>query len=211
MSSNLKQTIRHQRDKLTALLGGQMHALAVQAAPLLHDRRRLEQLLADSLPQLPHCKHLYVLDADGVQLTGNITQTGSDTTHFARDRIDRPYMTGIIGITDFKLSEAYISRNKKRPSFTAIQVIRDSNGERTGFLGADFDLRELPGIKEAYQEPDSWRQIKGDPAIRSVVFSQQRAESQMDQHLDDILPIMNELIIEHGVFHGKLHFSSSRA
>jgi hypothetical protein len=160
---------------------------------------------------LPHCKHLYVLDADGVQITDNITQTGRDADHFGRDRMDRPYMEGIIGTTDFKLSEAYISRNKKRPSFTAVRVVRDKQGVRSGFLGADFDLRELPGIKDAYREPDDWRQIKGDPVIRSVVFNQQRADSMMDKHMDQVLPIMNELISEHGVFHGKLHFSSSRA
>lgn len=210
-STNLKKTIRLQREKLTAKLGEEMHELAIKSAQLLDDREALEQLLSGTLPQLPHCKHLYILDADGVQITDNITQTGRDADHYGRDRMDRPYMDGIIGTTDFKLSEAYISRNKKRPSFTAIQVIRDDNGERAGFLGADFDLRELPGIKDTYQEPDNWRQIKGDPAIRSGVFSQQRAESMMDKHLDQILPIMNELICEHGVFHGKLHFSSSRA
>jgi len=84
-------------------------------------------------------------------------------------------------------------------------------GSVRGFLGADFDLRELPDIEQRYIEPDNWRQVKGDPAIRSVVFHQQRVDSQMDQHLDEVLPIMNELITEHGVFHGKLHFSSSRA
>ncbi len=211
MSSSLKETIRIQREKLTAMLGDEMHALATKCAFQLNNRKALETLLADTLPKLSYCKHLYVLNADGVQLTDNVTQSGKDEAHFGRDRMQRPYMQGIIGSTDFKLSEAYISRNKKRPSFTAIQVIRNEEGERTGFLGADFDLRELPGIKEAYQEPDNWRQIKGDPAIRSVVFNQQRVESQMDKHLDEVIPIMNELMTEHGIFHGKLHFSSSRA
>ena len=32
----------------------------------------------------------------------------------------------------------------------------------------------------------------------------------MDKHLDAVIPIMNELICEYGVFHSKLHFSSSR-
>jgi len=210
-SSNLKNTIRSQREKLTALLGGKMHELAAKSISLLDNRAALDELLSAALPSLPYCKHLYVLNADGVQITDNMTQTGADTEHFGRDRMDRPYMEDIIGTTDFKLSTAYISRNKKRPSFTAIQVIRNTQGERVGFLGADFDLRELPGTKDAYQEPDNWRQIKGDPAIRSVVFNQQRADSLMDKHLDEILPIMNELISEHGVFHGKLHFSSSRA
>lgn len=210
-NQNLKQTIRAQREKLTAMLGEKMHDLAIESAQLLNNREQLEQLLGSALPRVTWCKHLYVLDADGVQITDNITQTGNDPDHFARNRMDRPYMQEIIGVTDFKLSDAYISRNKKRPSFTAIQVIRDSSGERAGFLGADFDLRELPGIKEAYQEPDNWRQIKGDPAIRSGLFSQQRVESLMDKHMDEVIPIMNELICEHGVFHSKLHFSSSRA
>lgn len=210
-SSNLKKSIRAQREKLTVILSENMHNLAINCSKVISSRKSLEQLLIEALPKFSYCKHLYILDHNGVQLTDNITQSGNNPDHFSRDRMDRPYMQGIIGTTDFKLSDAYISRNKKRPSFTAVQVIRDKNGERTGFLGADFDLRELPGIKETYREPNDWRQIKGDPAIRSVVFSQQRAESKMDQHLDEVLPIMNELITEHGVFHGKLHFSSSRA
>ena len=210
-SGNLKETIRAQREKLTAMLAEEMHTLAAKCVERLGDREALNALLTEALPGFSFCKHLYVLNAEGVQITDNITQTGKDESHFERDRIDRPYMEGIIGITDFKLSEAYISRNKKRPSFTAIQVIRDEAGERVGFLGADFDLRELPGIKEIYREPNNWRQIKGDPAIRSAVFRQQRVDSDMDKHLDEIIPTISELMSEHGVFHGKLHFSSSRA
>ena len=210
-SGNLKETIRSQREKLTAMLAEDMHALAAKCITLLKDRETLNALLSEALPGLSFCKHLYVLNSEGIQISDNITASGKDESHFGRDRIDRPYMEGIIGITDFKLSDAYISRNKKRPSFTAIQVIRDEQGNRVGFLGADFDLRELPGIKEIYQEPDNWRQIKGDPAIRSSVFHQQRVDSQMDKHLDQVIPIISELMSEHGVFHGKLHFSSSRA
>ncbi len=207
-SSNLKETIRSQREKLTAMLGEEMHDLALKCACLLTNREQLDLLLSGILPRLSYCKHLYVLNANGIQITDNITRSGKDADHFGRDRMSRPYMKGIIGVTDFRLSDAYISRNKKRPSFTAIQVIRNEDGKRVGFLGADFDLRELPGIKEIYQEPDAWRQVKGDPAIRSVVFHQQRIESQMDKHLDKVIPIMCELISEHGIFHGNLHFSS---
>ena len=210
-NQNLKNTIRLQREKLTALFGGEMHELALKSVDLFKQQSELELLLTSALPKLPYCKHLYILNSEGIQMTDNITQVGNDADHLGRNRMDRPYMEDIIGTTDFKLSNAYISRNKKRPSFTAVQVIRNTDGERIGFLGADFDLRELPDIKETYHEPNNWRQIKGDPAIRSVVFSQQRVDSQMDNNLDKILPIMNELITEHGVFHGKLHFSSSRA
>jgi hypothetical protein len=210
MSKSLEASVLQQREMLTRLLAEPMHALAVQCAPFMGQRAALEMLLEQTLPRLELCKHLYVLDADGYQLTDNMTAQGHDAAHFGRYRMDRPYMQDIIGRTDFRLSEAYISRNKKRPSLTAVQVIREADGERVGFLGADFDLRELPITGGLYQEPDTWRQIKGDPSIRSGVFLQQRAESLMDRQLDQVLPIMNELICEHGVYHGKLHFSSNR-
>ena len=33
----------------------------------------------------------------------------------------------------------------------------------------------------------------------------------MDQRIDEVLDLVTELVSAHGVFHGKLHFSSSRA
>ena len=206
----LEKNIHLQRKMLTRLLGEAMHDLARRCAQVIDVRTSLESLLTNALPKFFYCKHLYVLDANGIQITDNITQTGLEHEHFARDRSDRPYMQGIIGITDFKLSEAYISRNKKRPSITAIQVIRNHTGQHVGYLGADFDMRELPHPESNYKEPDVWRQVKGDPAIRSGVFLQHRIESIMDTKLDQVLSIMNELITEHGIFHGKLHFSSNR-
>lgn len=209
-TTSLEKNIRLQREMLTRLLGEAMHDLAIRCAEVIDIRASLETLLVNALPKFSYCKHLYVLNADGIQLTDNITQNGAEHEHFGRDRSDRPYMQDIIGTTDFKLSEAYISRNKKRPSLTAVQVIRKRNGDHVGFLGADFDMRELPHTESSYKEPDVWRQIKGDPAIRSGVFLQRRIESIMDNKLDQVLSIMNELITEHGIFHGKLHFSSNR-
>jgi hypothetical protein len=211
MTTSLQENIRRQREMLTGLLSNEMHHLAERCAGLLHQRDALETLLTDALPSFSYCKHLYVLDVAAVQLTNNITPFGHDPAHYARNRMDRPYMQGIIGSTDFKLSEAYISRNKKRPSLTAIQVIRDSQGNHIGYLGADFDLRELPHTENIYHEPNTWQQLKGDPAIRSGVFLQQRIESLMDKEIDEVISIMNELITTHGTYHGKLHFSSNRA
>jgi len=211
VTANLQETIRQQRTQLTALLSRTMRKLAAACAARLNERSALEQILSEALAHIAYCKHLYVLDAAGQQLTDNITHEGHDSTHFGRDRSLRPYMRDIIGSTDFKLSNAYISRNKKRPSLTAIQVIRDAEGQHIGFLGADYDLRELPGSEGIYQEPDTWRQIKGDPAIRGGLFLQCRIDSTMDRQLDTILPLLTELMVAHGVFHGKLHFSSNRA
>ena len=122
-----------------------------------------------------------------------------------------PYLQGVVGSTDFKLSEAYISRNRKRPMLTAVQVVRDADGNLAGFLGADFDLRELPATEVLYCDSQAWRQVKGDPAIRGGLFAQKRVQSLVDDHLDVVLPVMTELLTERGVFHGKLHFSSNRA
>jgi hypothetical protein len=76
-----------------------------------------------------------------------------------------------------------------------------------GYLGADFDLRELPLTREIYQQPEQWLRVKGDPAIRGGLFNQQRIESPMDKRIDEVLDLVTELVS----VHGKLHFSSSRA
>jgi len=41
----------------------------------------------------------------------------------------------------FSLSDAYISRNARRPSLMAVQHVVDDDGNLKGYLGADFDLR----------------------------------------------------------------------
>lgn len=209
--NNLKESVLLQRQVLSEIMAHALLRLAGLCREVMGDRHALESVLTEALPHLSYCKHLYVLDDAGQQLTANITQHGSDASHLHRQRMARPYMQGIVGVTDFKLSDAYISRNQKRPSLTAVQVIRSAAGERLGFLGADFDLRELPHTEKLYKEPEDWRQIKGDPAIRGGVFLQQRIDSLMDQQIDNVLSVMNELILERGVYHGKFHFSSNRA
>lgn len=219
-STDLKSAIRLQRKTLAAMLASPLDELAHACSRAMDlrgqggvEKRRtiVEATLCGALVTLENCKHLFALDARGEQFVDNVTRDGPDAKHFGRNRLDRPYMEGVGYGTDFVLSEAYISRNSKRPMLTAVQVVRGSTGQILGYIGADFDLRELPGTVGLYPESQAWRQIKGDPAIRGGLFAQQRAQSLMDDRLDDILPLMSELITEHGVFHGKLHFSSSRA
>jgi hypothetical protein len=119
-------------------------------------------------------------------------------------------MREAVPVWGFLLSDAYISLNERRPSLTALQVVhRDS--ETLGYLGADFDLRNLPATSELYEEPGYWRQVKGDPAIRSAVFQQCRVESLMDGNLEQSLSILEELLTERGVFQCQINFSSSQA
>jgi hypothetical protein len=163
------------------------------------------------LDQVPYCKFLYALDKNAIQISSNISHQGIIKKDFGRNRSQRPYIKEVVPSTDFLLSEAYISLRAKRPSLTAIQIVRDNNGKMLGFIGADFDLRNLPLTSEHYQEPTSWRQLKGDPSIRKTVFQQHREDSQIDLQVDDVLGLLDELIIDNGVFQLLLHFSSNRA
>lgn len=208
---NLQAAIRRQREMLTTKISRAMRKLSRECVAKMNDRTRLETRLAEELRKLTWCKNLYVMNADMVQITSNVGRNGLDESHYDRDRSSRPYMQGIVGTTNFRLSQAYVSRNKKRPSLTAVRVIRDHDNRLIGFLGADFDLRELPATRDIYKESQNWQQIKGDPSIRSNLFNQQRNTSQIDERIDDVLPILAELVIHHGVFHTKLHFSSNRA
>ena len=102
-TTSLQKSISVQREMLTGLLSEAMHDLAIRCAEVIDSRIALETLLTNAFPVFSYCKHLYVLNAKGIQITDNITRDGVDHAHFGRDRTDRPYMQGIIGTTDFKL------------------------------------------------------------------------------------------------------------
>ncbi len=213
MDSTVKQSVKHQRELLTHLLGGTLAEFAVELAPLMGSSDLLSDHLVKAISDLPYCKYLYVLDTSAKQISATVKHDGVKLQDIGRDRSARPYMKNMFvprnGV-DFELSSAYISSNKKRPSLTGIQLIRGKNNERLGFLGVDYDMRELPRDDKMYEEPTQWRQMKGDPAIRSGLFLQQRVESLMDKKLEDVMTILEELMLEHGVYHCQIHYSSSR-
>lgn len=211
MSTALKTVVARQRMLLQGRLATSLIRLVEPCRAAWPDRAALERILVTALPTLASGKYLYVLDRDARQLTANVSPQGLLPEHWGRDRRERPYMAEALAGERFSLSPVYISRNARRPSLTAIQRIEDEEGALLGYLGADFDLRELPLTRELYEQPEQWLQLKGDPAIRGGLFDQQRVESLMDGHIDEILDLIVELIAAHGVFHGKLHFSSSRA
>ncbi|MBK1718243.1 PDC sensor domain-containing protein [Thiocystis violacea] len=211
MSQALQTAVARQRMLLRGRLAGLLERLVLSCRAVWPERQALERLLIDAMTGLPSCKYLYVLDREARQLTANISPQGLLPEHLGRDRGDRPYLAEALAGERFSLSPVYISRNARRPSLTAVQRIEDADGQLLGFLGADFDLRELPVTRELYRQPEQWVQLKGDPAIRGGLFAQQRVESLMDSRIDEILDLLVELIGAHGVFHGKLHFSSSRA
>ncbi len=210
-NTTLQESIARQRESLKLLLRETLASTATACGEVWGDRTRMNAVLSSALVSLPSGKYMYALDTDAIQITDTISRDGPIETDFARDRSDRPYTNERVPSAGFLLSQAYISLRTKRPSLTAIQLVRNNNGRVLGFVGADFDLRDLPITRELYAEPTYWRQIKGDPAIRGNVFQQTRTHSQMDENIDTVLGVVEELITEHGIFHGKLHFSSSRA
>ncbi len=210
MKVSWKESIYLQREKLGKLLNEPLAKLASACVPVWSDREKLNEVLLAGFPGIPYCTFLYVLDTQGVQICDNVKAGVLMPEHFGRDRSQRPYMNEVVPSWGFLLSDAYISLYARRPSVTALHVIRSTNG-MLGYLGADFDLRDLPVNSELYEEPGEWRQIKGDPAIRSTLFQQYRTDSTMDQNMEKSLSILEELLTERGVFQCQIHFSSSQA
>jgi hypothetical protein len=204
-----KESIYLQREELAIMLREPMAHLAALCLPAWSGRENLNEVIRSGYSGIPHCDFVYCLDPSGRQLSDNFGHGGFDLDHFGRDRSQRPYMKEAIPSWGFLLSDAYISLRGRRPSLTALQVVR-KNGELIGYLGADFDLRNLPVTSRLYEEPGSWRQLKGDQAIRNTVFLQSRVESTMDKSFDLVMPVLEELIADRGVFQCMLHFSSSR-
>ncbi len=211
MSAHWKDSVYYQREKLAKLLHDPLSTLAQGCAPAWGDREALNRVLQAGFDGIPHCTYLYCVDTDARQISDNFGPDGLVPGHFGRDRSQRPYMREAVPIWGFLLSDAYISLQKQRPSLTALQIVRGADARPLGYLGADFDLRNLPATPDLYEESAQWRQIKGDPAIRGNVFAQCRVESYLDQHLDPALSIMEELLTQRGVFQCQIHFSSSQA
>ncbi len=209
--TTLQKTVDKQREMLTDLLFDSMSKLAKTCADNIDNSQILEQLLSKEMAQAEYCKYLWIVDSNARQITEDATADGFKQGQIGRDRIARPYLQRALKGEDYYLSEAYISRNRKRPSLTAVKAIIGKDGKTLGYLGADFDLRELPHTTEQHENEQIWLQVKGDPAIRSGLFSQQRIESAMDSQIDDVLSLVEELILTRGIFHAKFHFSSSRA
>jgi len=210
MEQNWKVAIQHQREQLAQMLHEPLTHLAQQCAPAWCNRHKLNEVLLTGFAEIPHCTFLYVVNTDGIQVSDNIGRDGLMPEHYGRDRSQRPYMREVVPSWGFLLSEAYVSMRAHRPSLTALHIIR-VNGKAVGYLGADFDLRNLPVTAVLYEEPSHWIQIKGDPSIRSTVFQQIRTESQLDRNVEQAFSILEELFEDRGVFQAVIHFSSSRA
>ena len=210
MKKTWKDAVHQQRIALAERLSLPLAKLAANCEPAWENREELGKVLHDGFATVPNRLYMYALDTNGIQISDNVTAEGIIQEHYGRDRSSRPYMREVVPAWGFLLSDAYLSMRVNRPSITALQLVRRSD-RVLGYIGVDFDLRDLPVTSELYEESEEWRQIKGDPAIRSSVFLQCRIESRMDKDIEVACAIIEELITDRGMFQGVIHFSSSRA
>ncbi len=58
--------------------------------------------------------------------------------------------------------------------------------------------------------PERWLQIKGDASVRAQLFDQERTQSLFDEYIDQLHLLVRGLLTRKGVFHIKIHYSSSQ-
>jgi hypothetical protein len=206
----LVNSIEDQKSALSAKLAAPMQNLARQCAEVWPIKAELDRVLMEGLPSIPLCCLVYAMDPSGKQISANVSAQGLSERFYGQDLSQRPFMSNVLPSRGFILSDVYVSRGTERPTVTAVLAILKED-QVTGFIAADFDLRDLPLSDAPHTVAPSWRQIKGDPSIRQTVFMQQRAISDLDQHIDDVIATIDELMCERGIFHVQIHFSSSRA
>lgn len=209
MSLTLTNSIFRQREALAQILREPIEQMTNNCIPVWAHRASLENMFLVNLSRIPYCSYLYALNTDGIQICESIGRSGIQPGCLGRDHSQRPYMKEAVPAWGFLLSDAYTSLNQHRPSFTALQIVR-TNDTVLGFIGVDFDLRDLPVTSGLYQESGDWRQATVEPSIRHLVF-QHHNKSPMDQNLDQSLTILEELLTGYGVFQCQIHFSSSQA
>ena len=187
-----------------------MEQLAKKCAAIWPEKAALDRILQEGLASIPLCRLVYALDPSGIQISANVSAQGLSERFYGQDLSLRPFMSNVLPSRGFIMSDVYVSRGTERPTVTAVlAVLKDD--KVAGFIAADFDLRDLPLSDKPSTASPTWRQIKGDPSIRQTVFMQQRAISDLDQHIDDVIATIDELMCERGIFHVQIHFSSSRA
>jgi hypothetical protein len=200
---------RRKRD-LEARTAGPLSALARDCEAAWPSPEELDLTLTAGLAGVPHCHLLYALDTAGRQVSANVAREGTEEGLRGQDLSRRPYLTGNLPFRGLQLSPAYLSRATGVPCITALYPVR--TGDRLlGFVAADFHIHEVAGPADETGPCPAWGQFRGDPAIRGTLFQQQRHRSRLDQNADAVLGVLEALLRRHGIFHTKIHFSSSRA
>jgi hypothetical protein len=203
-----KDIIKNKKKTLAKHSEGILTALAKSCVYAWDDTVELDKILQDSLSMLPHCNLIYTIDTAGELVSSNIEAYTKDATLKGRILVGRPFMENL-PYNGFTMSPVYVSLHSRKSCITVMQSVTDGD-KVLGFIAADFDVEKLPVDKALKKEETKWQQYKGDPAIRGTLFLQERVQSAMDKQLDNVTEIIKEMMQHHGIFHCKIHYSSSR-
>lgn len=207
--ATLQQHVLEKKAALAATIGDPLSGLARECATAWPDADRIDAILAGHIQTIPNCANLYAWDLEGREISSLVGRDGVDREWRGRDLSNRPYLKNNLPFKGVMLSSVYENMLTGEQCVTALQAVR-REGELLGFIAADFAMSTLLADAKLTAPDTNYQQYRGDPAVRGTLFMQQRATSRMDEHIDLALETIYRLLVEHGVFHAKIHFSSGR-
>lgn len=207
-----ESAIKTRKSRLKEFLQEPLHWISEKASTVWFDQQSLDQVFVDCLKSnniLLRCTQVYAFDKQGIQVSSVISREMISQFDKPADLSSRPYFEAL-SESGMELSRTYTNSTTGESCITATHTVVINN-QVIGYVAADFVLFDLPTNQETTEDRRIWLQVKGDPSIRGTLFMQSRTHSRMDEAIDDVLTITEELISKRGIFHAKLHFSSSRA
>jgi hypothetical protein len=207
--SAMQKIILEKKAALAESVGIPLSALAALCAEVWPDADAIDTTLQRHLKDLTHCETLYAWDLDGREISSLIRDGVADPAWRGRDLSHRPYLKNNLPFKGIMLSSVYQSAYSGKECVTALQAVRRED-QLMGFIAADFSLNKLLADTPALAAESQWQQFKGDPAVRSTLFMQQRVQSLLDENIDSVHDTVLTLMSTHGIFHSKIHYSSGR-
>jgi len=207
--TQLQQAISSKKEALAEIVEKPLASIADRCAEAWPNPDALDQLLLDAHNEIPYTHLLFVLNIDGIQISSNVEKDNADLSWRGLDQSKRPYIMKNLPYRGVMLSSLYMSLRTHKQCITVLHSI-NRDEQLLGFICADFSVADLPGPSQHAKQDFHWTQFKGDPAVRGTVFMQERVQSLLDEHIDEVLDLIEILMTEHGIFHTKIHFSSGR-
>lgn len=86
--------------KLSKQLDGRLRVIARQSTTVWFNQDRLDRLLAQYVGVLENCELIYAIDANGKQVSSNISIHAIDTSAYGQDLSTRPYTVNLSVLND---------------------------------------------------------------------------------------------------------------
>lgn len=136
------------RSVFERLGGGEVQAVvnALAESPALRSLRRadMERVLKEAIRANRYLELLYVTDAKGVQLVGNIAAPGreslADTTACGKNWSTREWFSEPLRIRNLYITKAYVSSASGENCITVSRPFHGADGAVLGVLAADVTL-----------------------------------------------------------------------